>query len=536
MNPFKRSCWAVVLLSAAVWDAGCKSGEQSASASNKSEFSPARTVELYFSTEVSGYIEPCGCTSKPLGGLPRLASVLKNGGPHRGLVDAGNLLFPTKDLNEVTKEQHVYKARLLARAYRSLGAIAINLAESDLEGGVGLLKELQQEGAVPLVSANVRPLPDAGPNVARSFLRTIGDVKLGITGVATPELIAKHKGVTVIEYAPALRAEVKALRKRGAEVVVVLAHTGALGARELAKAVPDIDVIFRAPGTPIEREPSPPSQVGGVIIAEAGSQGQRIGKMTLALGPQPAKHPLFLDNANQRIAKRRNLLERKIKAYRMEADAWSVDPKKAEVVKAKRAQIKSLEAELAQPAPPAKPPERPHVRIELVRLDDSVGEDAQMSALLKGYYAKLQRMNLEKGDPAKCAPKGPTFVGTAKCAECHEEAFAFWKKTKHAVAWKTLEDQNKHYDLTCVGCHTVGYQKPGGFCRIKDVGALKDVGCENCHGAGSVHAEDKDPDSIQLKAPESTCANECHVPEHSDAFVYPKYLREITGPGHELEE
>ena len=100
----------------------------------------------------------------------------------------------------------------------------------------------------------------------------------------------------------------------------------------------------------------------------------------------------------------------------------------------------------------------------------------------------------------------------------------------------TLEKDNKHFDLTCIGCHTVGYQKPGGFCRLKDVDGRKDVGCENCHGPGSQHAEDQDPDSIRLAVPESGCASECHVPEHSDAFHYGKYLREITGPGHELSE
>jgi nitrate/TMAO reductase-like tetraheme cytochrome c subunit len=126
------------------------------------------------------------------------------------------------------------------------------------------------------------------------------------------------------------------------------------------------------------------------------------------------------------------------------------------------------------------------------------------------------------------------YVGSERCIECHEEAYAFWKKTKHARAWATLEEQGKHFDLTCIGCHTVGYEQAGGFCRLKDVGALKDVGCEMCHGAGSVHVEDQDSSSIKLTAPVETCTALCHVPDHSDSFVYEKYLREITGKGHEL--
>lgn len=145
-------------------------------------------------------------------------------------------------------------------------------------------------------------------------------------------------------------------------------------------------------------------------------------------------------------------------------------------------------------------------------------------------------MNREKGDVTPCVPvkEQPVFVGSARCEECHEEAYAFWKKTKHAVAWATLEDANKHFDLTCIGCHTIGYKQPGGFCRIADVANLKDVGCEMCHGPGSVHVEDSDASSIQLATTESTCTSLCHVPDHSDQFDYSTYLKRVTGEGHEL--
>ena len=530
------------LIFAAVALAACKNGDRSKSEvvpSRAHSWEPARVAEIYFSTEVSGYVEPCGCTTKPLGGVQRLASVIERGRSERILIDAGNLLFPPTGIDEITREQHVLKARVLARVYRQLGAVALNIAEADLVQGGEFLKELQREGAVPLVSSNVRPV-NGGPTVARSFLRTVGGIKVGITAAATPEKLSQHHdAVTVIEYAPAVRAEVKVLRDRGAEVVIVLAHIGEAGARELARAVPEIDVIVRAPGTPIERDPKSPIRVGDVIIAEAGSQGQHVGRMTISLGEGAAERPLYLDDAGDREVKRRRLIERKIKAYSMEIAAWSVDPSKADAVKAKQAQIEALQRDLESPVPEVTAPARPHLRIDLVRLTTDVSENEEMTKLLEGYYAQLRALNAEKGDPQKCAPKDPkaaVYVGTQKCVECHEEEYEFWKKTKHASAWETLEQQNKHFDLTCVGCHTIGYQKPGGFCRIKDVSGREDVGCENCHGPGSIHAQDQDASSIILKAPESTCASECHVPEHSDAFVYEKYLREITGPGHDLGE
>jgi hypothetical protein len=516
--------------------AACRNGDR-VEAAGVAAFRPSRVAELYFSTEVGGYMEPCGCTTEPLGGVQRLASVIAAGHGERALVDAGNLFFPSK-FDEIEREQHILKARVLARVYRQLGAVAINVAASDLGNGSEFLKELQREGAVPLVSANVRPI-DGGPAIAQSFVRTVGGIKIGITGVATPEAFGAETRVTAIEYAPILGGEVKALEKRGAEIIVVLAHVGDAGARELARAVPGIDVIIRAPGTPIDREPSAPVQTGGVIIAEAGSQGQHVGRLTLALAEGPVERPLFLDDAGFDAAKRRKLAERKIRAFEVEIAAWSVDAAKAEAVNARKRQVEELRAELARPAPAPRAIGRPHARIDLVPLRASIPSDPALTKMLEGYYSELAAMNAEKGDRSKCEvrdPKVAVYVGSEKCVECHEEAYEFWKKTKHADAWETLEKDNKHFDLTCVKCHTVGYQRPGGFCRVKDVAGREDVGCENCHGPGSIHSVDQDPSTITLRAPESTCASECHVPEHSDAFVYEKYLKEITGPGHELSE
>ena len=514
----------------------CRNSERSGVSHVPEGYQPARVAEIYFTTEVSGYVEPCGCTSEPLGGLPRLATLVSGGKAAHGLIDAGDLLLPTNGLEPVTREQHLAKARIIARAYRRLGAIALNVGPADISAGETLLTELQQEGAVPFVSANVRPSGEGGALIARSFVRVVGGIRIGLTGVATPEKVAAvAPSLTVLEHGPALRTEVLALRQAGAEVVIVLAHVGESGAMELAELVPEADLIIRAPGTPIERSVVAPKRVGPVIVAEAGSQGQYVGRITFRLGPD-VHRPLVLDDAGAKQFRRRQLDQHKLKAWRLEREAWSIDPTKAAAVKAKDAQIARLAQKLAEPIPAPEPPSGPHVRIEILPLSRNIPEEPAVAGLLAGYYQKLAALNLEKGDRAACAPVGdrPAYVGTERCATCHEEAYAFWQKTKHAEAWATLKDGGKHYDLTCVGCHVVGYQKPGGFCRLKDVSGFENVGCENCHGPGGRHVEDEDPDSIILASTRATCATDCHVPEHSDAFVYETYLRQVTGPGHEL--
>ncbi len=540
VGSWRRAQTVLLLLALGVGlGSGCRrrEGATPPARATAAAYVPKRVAEIYFSTDVYGYIEPCGCTTEPLGGLPRLASVVLGGHKNRALLDAGNFLFPKEGLSEVTKEQHLLKARMLARAYRQLGVAAVNLAELDFSAGLTFLETLKQEGAFPLVSANVRPEADK-PDVARSFLRRIGAIHFGITGVATPENIAALKlPVAAIEYAPQLALEVRHLIKKGAEVVIVLAQVGEEGARALARAVPDIDIIIRGPGTPIERAPSTPVRAEGVIIVEAGQQGQHVGRMRFSLGAAMPTKPITLDDGGARAKKRRELIARQIKAYSTELEAWKTQPEKAGAARAKAEQIQRLKAKLAVPLPSPKSPEKPHVRIDLVRLDGKVADDGGTKALLEAYYAQLKAFNLEKGNLELCVRPNksvPTYVGTKKCAPCHQPAYQFWKRTKHARAWATLEDQNKHYDLTCVGCHVVGYEKPGGFCRLKDVGPFQDVGCENCHGPGSAHVSGGGKAAIVRRTTEATCASHCHVPEHSDAFVYETYLRKITGPGHVL--
>ncbi len=114
-------------------------------------------------------------------------------------------------------------------------------------------------------------------------------------------------------------------------------------------------------------------------------------------------------------------------------------------------------------------------------------------------------------------PATPEYVGSNTCKKCHFKQHRYWKKTKKAHAIDTLRptteaddkvlfdkkkaaklDPAKDYskDAKCLQCHTTGYGKPGGF---PDDGSadedaqknLGQVGCESCHGPGSLYVKHK---------------------------------------------
>lgn len=489
---------------------------------------------MFFTTGLSGTIGPCGCTSEPLGGLERLAAVVGPPSSERALLDAGQLLLPEGSIEELTRPQHLEKARLIARVYRKLGVVAVNLAPPDWREGAGLLTSLQAEGAVPFVSANLRPRGEDGPMVARSFFRTVGGIRFGITGVSVPEEAElASDDVVPLEIGPALAAEVDALRDGGAEVVVVLAHLPEVEAESLA-GIAGVDVILRAPGSPIEGTPAQPRTIGRVVLAEAGSEGQYVGRLRVRLRASRGTEPIaYFEGPSVARAERGRLL-RRAQAFEAEAARRADQPELAAARRSMADKLRSR-AEAIDLDPP--PPRGPHLSVELIPIRQSLEPAEDVRRMVAVYDRHLRELNASRVDRSACetdSDDAPRFVGNAACEGCHEPAFAVWRASKHARAWETLEAADKHYDFTCVGCHTVGFRAPGGFCSLAETEAepFRDVGCESCHGPGSAHLSAQDAASIDLGAEPATCTASCHVPAHSDTFEYARYRAKVLGPGH----
>jgi RecJ-like exonuclease len=127
----------------------------------------------------------------------------------------------------------------------------------------------------------------------------------------------------------------------------------------------------------------------------------------------------------------------------------------------------------------------------------------------------------------------PTYVGVEVCTKCHDDARAFWDKTKHSHAYKTLSDQSKEFNLDCVSCHVTGYEQPGGS-SVTHVDKLESVQCEVCHGPGSKHSAAPKKVAQPVKKPKSDLCVSCHHPPHVEAFDAKAAMDEIIGPGHGL--
>src|SRR5216110_3246165 len=198
-------------------------------------------ITLVYSSNLGGDYEQCGCPVHPLGGVARRATVIdraRAGADAALVVDAGDLFLPNRpdvvradrpDPGEVER-----RARLLAAAYARIGTTALLPGEQDLALGLPMLRRLARQSRLPLLASNLygrdgKPLFDADRIVDAA------GVKIGIFGVTAPPRSTdaaafEAAGIEARDPAGTARAEVAALRARGARIIVALVHVGDIDA------------------------------------------------------------------------------------------------------------------------------------------------------------------------------------------------------------------------------------------------------------------------------------------------------------------
>jgi len=92
------------------------------------------SVRIALVTDLKGYLEPCGCTSDPLGGIDRLAAqlrALREGSAPVVVVMAGDTFFDTATIERVRVDQASRNAKTLAGILSGLDVAAVLPGPSD---------------------------------------------------------------------------------------------------------------------------------------------------------------------------------------------------------------------------------------------------------------------------------------------------------------------------------------------------------------------------------------------------------------------
>ena len=167
---------------------------------------------------------------------------------------------------------------------------------------------------------------------------------------------------------------------------------------------------------------------------------------------------------------------------------------------------------------------------EIRFLRDTIPQDDSLRALMQTYRGEIRRTRLAVDDPNNLASDAVPgvrtaagYAGTEQCLACHPGAAAVWKSSAHAGAFATLTGRNADADPKCIGCHTVGFGAASGYRREFGAARLADVGCESCHGPGSLHIRQRQGDSSVNFTFRPLAAGDCircHYGEFSRPFVW----------------
>lgn len=468
-------------------------------------------VQLAFVTELGGITAPCGCTSRPLGGLDVLAALIEARRTQAPLAwfGVGATFFDHSPGRVALAGHRRATAGIIADVLSRLAPTACVLSAADA-------LEARTAGAAPwLGSALTVATPQAALPWQSSLI--LGAHRIGLLGIA---------GAATSDDVAALSSAAAELRARGMDGVILLFAGELREARARLGSLTHVDAVIAGHDGP----PAEPERLGDAMLLDAGARGEHVGVLTLSFVHRGQPRHWQWDDGG---ASQRRPLQRQYERFVREAEALPAGPGR----QARQARAAALATQIAAIATPAVDSVRMTWALEPLDADRPRAAWAQRA--LTGYNDALCATAMADSGQRECPPSKDAashYIGSAACQACHPAPWQVWQQSRHAQAWKTLTDAHKACDLSCVGCHVVGWEQPGGFCHLEDSPAYQNVGCENCHGPGAghvAHPTERAQWGAQFvrDTPESTCRG-CHNEQHSDQFNFATYRPRVLGPGH----
>jgi len=483
-------------------------------------------LTLLVTAGVVGHLEPCGCSADQRGGVARAAAAVaavRREGRGVVLVDGGDRFFagalPTDPL---VAGQERLQARTMAAVTRAMGYDAVVVADRDAAG----LSLLDVSTLPPLLDTGGSPLPGTRPFVlVQTAGRTVGLLAVGAGAAAEKSLIQR---------AQSARAE-------GAELLVLLAYRsleGAKALRGMARAA-GVDVVVAT------RAEVPETHESGALVDDTppvfavAARGEALLRVDLSARGAPAAPYVKVAGAAER-EESLAAMQARIELLRGQVKQMAPDSDEAKARTAKLLELEERKARLAASPPPEMPSAANAYAYAFVPMTPRLEQEPSVRALVDGFHIDAGKQNLAwlQEHPRACpkaAAGAAEYVGDQTCRGCHEQAYNFWKTTRHAHAYQALAGKGRQHDVACIRCHVVGYEKPGGACSLAATRDRESVQCESCHGPGSQHVEGGgDPSRINRMVPETTCRG-CHDAENSPHFNDATYRPRVLGEGHQAK-
>ncbi|MCA8950079.1 MAG: hypothetical protein KDE27_11300 [Planctomycetes bacterium] len=419
-------------------------------------------IRLLVSGAMLGRLEPCGCASGQLGGLPRRVQHIGEQRDYDLLIEGGDLVEGATEL-DLLKGLTALQVLSATHPYDAVGVGPNDLALPPEQWAAFLTM-------VPAVASDLEcELPDwpARPFVEKDVRGQL--VRIASLTVALPAEPGEGNPAAELPFkiVPPLTAWQRAMADVADSTLrVLLYHGGDMPARDLVPQLepkPDLVVCFDESHS---EPPAQPETVAGVPLVFPGIRGRVMLELTLqrtATGPSLGYSPVPLPAS------------------------------------------KTLPGGGGDP----------DTKAMLLQHRQDVAADHVLEKLAEQHPTSNGARYVGSQTCAGCHPSASQVWQQTRHAHAWQTLVDAEQDPKR-YGWPVTQYPD------CVSCHVVGYGDVSGFVNPKKTPQLTDVGCERCHGAGSDHIGNPAANPLGIRggtAPSMLCV-QCHDFEQSPDFLY----------------
>ncbi len=383
-----------------------------------------------------------------------------------GVAGTNSIRVDVGDAIRGVEDYNLIEYRYMLQAYAAMGFDALNLGQREAQLSAEHLRRLQKESPVTLISANLLDEQTGAPLCEPWKIIERGKFKIALLGVMDPRIPSENLG-------------------KGLAVEKIEVTLGKL----LPQLKPKADMIIL---------------VAFTDEATLDHLAQDFYELDMILGGKVSQPSQKLEKDNRSLV------------FYTANEGRALGVLRAKILG--RGKVAPIDHE---------------IRL----LEDKIPEDEGIRVLAGDYRDEIRRAKLSVDDPANLqANMVPgvkavaAYVGTPACAGCHPSAAKIWQDSGHAGAMEALMNKKADADPNCISCHTIGFGSTSGYRREYAGRKLADVGCESCHGPGSLHVEQRQnhlPVTFKFRPLGAGDCQKCHFGEFSRPFDWNRFWPHI---------
>lgn len=203
---------------------------------------------------------------------------MRDAGINPLILDAGDLLFSTKNIDATNKNSEIFRANAILEGYQKVGCDAINVGHYEVLNGLSFLREMEKTTDIPFISSNLKDSKSGELLFDPYIIFERGELKIGVIG-ATDLIPDTMKSIQSSDFIESCNRFAKELKDK-VDIVVALVNASRSTQNGLPEKMPNVDFIITSGNTSMSRTNSPQKE-NGPFLYSCGKQGKYFLTLTL---------------------------------------------------------------------------------------------------------------------------------------------------------------------------------------------------------------------------------------------------------------